>query len=687
MIRRVSMRIVLALCFALGLGAMACNEEREFEGDLPDRSAHFERLDRIFEDEDVDPVCFNENGANFALFVGGQPDLTRSPRQGFDGQDRVSLRGFPDAEDGPLFGHDKCSVNSKNWSGGYYKRIGAPQEMGDWCVKYGLRYDCQATDMTRSEKDLHISYFNGHALPVRRVTICNNETSVDEDGDPIIRTVNGRGKFADQEFTGVGLACVNLNYICPQRVSPGVRVSIANDPDRTIEDKSCDPFGDDLDDPDCAACEAVSVAMQYDFPVGGDRPVVGFIGYRGVGAEAKLMDRIDLDFSGVEDVYETIPNICQNCHGAEPYEPLDPTNPTAEEVDILAQMVPLNPRFAMRDFEQLFEFLEGDRTFEDALMPLEGVTDPAEAQAFIDGDLELKDITSSTRADISGDLIDTLEIDKLILSMGDGAQKVDGLGNIGGGNTDSNAATLKALADVFEDAIGDDELNDVEFHLDREIPDGWVGSQDREDFYRLVAEHCNDSCHLALPGPLAFETYDQFIQYRDTIARDMCNDFSMPHSPESFNLFWTKAEGIGSFSRGDDVEKFLTYEDENWKAISPDPSDCGLPPLALGAATGQVELTSKLVFEKKKASCLVEIVTERTNQGLDDDEVLNLDEVMGRGDDDNASGLLRNCDFICGPAVLPADADAQRYDTAARFNKAQCNEISEQFNLEIPNIQ
>lgn len=650
-----------ALCLALGglvLGTVACQDIQEFETAPPDRSRPFERTDRLFEDDDDNPVCFNDNGVNNSVIINGKVDLTRNPRQGFKGQrgiDDDEIVGFPDRRNGPLFGHEECSVGTKNWAGGYYKAAGMPPTMGEWCEAYGLASDCQSSNLNLIPEgedpfDLQISYFNAHALPVFRVTLCNSDKMKRPDGTPVV----------DPE-TGAGYACVNLNYACPQRVRPGL-LSNAEEGDE-FEDVVCDPFGEDLDDPNCAPCEAVSVVMHYDIPPGGDKPVVVFGAYRGVGGEAPLMDRIDLNFSGVEDTFEVIPNVCQSCHGGHPYEPLDIKDPSATDIDLQAQFLPINPRFALKDNQELFDFVDRKIPFEDAVMDLQPRTPDFDVEVDARGNIDFSKLRlvkkdngafEPLRPDISADMEDTLEINRLIRLISPLA---------------ANEETLRGLDESFRDALESDDvadaLADIELHARDEIPDGWRGNPERENFYRLVAEHCNDGCHLALPPPLDFQSFDSFANYRDVIARDMCNDFSMPHSPESFNLFWSKSERVGDDTRlnkdrngdllafGDeegrrgDVELFLEFEDIGWKAIAPDVDKCGIPGLAV-TFLGNVEFASDLTLDKKKEEC----VKEHTGE-------------IPRG--------FISCNALCNDVVV----ETERFDRAARVNKVICDDLTE----------
>lgn len=588
-------------------------------------------------------------GINNSLLL----DLTRSPRQGIEGRD--NLVGFPDSE-GPLFGSKECSPATKTWAGGYYKRASMPRRMGKWCEKYGLEEDCQAgLGAKNGDPDLQISYFNAHALPVFRITLCN-------DKDFVKNNVPGNGEFADQEFDGVGFACVNLNYICPERVAPGVitlgalqkvveaetgqsfNLNNAEDKvaffravnqlelgvkDDRVQDAVNSPDEDFqliCDNPEadanCQRCEAVSVTMHYDFPRPDDpKPIVVFGAYRGVGESAELMDRIDLNFSGKEEPFETIPNICNSCHGGDPYEPLDPANPDFNDIDMQTQFLPINFRFALEDAQELNDFLNHKIEFDRALM-----TDFARAPEEEDRKYFFKPNGEAAplRLDTSSDLEDTDGINALIAV-------IDPLAY--------NGFTAEALNDTFTPRVGDaDELNKVELHDDDEIPRGWQGKRERENMYRIVAEHCNDGCHLALPPPLDFQSFEDFAQYRSQILNGLCRDYSMPHSPEAFNLFWSRSERITNdkednprlnkgadgalvdFDERDeaderedlrgDVELFLEYEDDGWEPLTnevgTDFGQCRVPPAA-STFNALFEITNFLVLDKKREECIKEL--------------------------------------------------------------------------------
>lgn len=627
-----------------------------------ERDSLFERTDRVFTDDDDDPRCFDPvDGDNNS--IDGQ--LTRGLRQEIAAADcpggtdtdaglldcvGQNQQGHPFA-DAPLQGGELCSPISKLVAGGYYAATGTPATMGEWCVRYGLAPDCQTSDLADAltapdgPRDLQVSYFNAHALPVFRITLCN-------------------------DVEGPGFACVNLNYICPERVPGGIRQGIGAD-GIPLRDALCDPV-----ESDCNACEAVSVTMHYDRPrdldgepIPGTRPIVVFAAYRGVGPDAPLMDRIDLDFSGTEEPHETVPHICNNCHGGVPYAPLDPRAPTLDELDMGSQFLPINPRYALRDKDVLFDYLDGRLPFADALMraasanpraELAAVTDALRAaiaagepspssfgvdpttrrsdgrQAFrtdFVGDLRVIP-GQPARLDLSGDLEDTRRINELILAAD---------------ASPGNATVLGAIDDNL------DAAEYPELHLARELPPDWERAGVAADDYRLVAEHCTDSCHLGLDGEVDFQRFDDFVAYRDTTLFDVCRDYSMPQSPESFNLFWSKSARVGEASRGDDVEALLTLDlGRAWPPlIDAGALDdaCPIPPLVFGAALLQPEFTSPQVLRSKARACRAELAAEG-----------------GRADID--APLLRNCRAICGAAVLDSG-----FEQSAAITARTCEDL------------
>ncbi len=620
--RRVSSGLASVGCGLLVLfAAVGCTED-EGESAPPSRSSSFERTDRIFIDNDDDPACFNADGSNNN--VGG--DLTRSVRQEAGATQRF----------GPLTAGDTCSTNSKTYAGGYYARTDMPATMGEWCVRYGFAPDCRTTDMGRSDEDLQITYFNAHALPVFRVTLCNNETVTDAQGRPIIDGQTGRG-----------VACVNLNFICPERVAGGLKTDANGQVASgvTLAEARCDPTVD----ANCKACEAVSVTMHYDIPVGGTEPTIMFGAYRGVEADAPLMDRIDLNFDGVESPFEVIPNICNNCHGGRAYEPTDFANPTVEDVTLDAQLLPINPRFALRDRDVLLNFYDGVAGIDftrDALMNAAPLTGPLPVRD--DGTVDVEGLivggATPLRFDLSADMDDAYAINRLIL-------KTNPL--------PGNRTTLEAL-DRFTATPTAIPLA----HEAADVPLGWQGVP--LAFYSLVAEHCTDSCHLALPGELGLQRFDEFIGYRKNTFNDMCRDYSMPQSPEAFNLFWSKSSRVGAASRGDDVERFLRFSTAGWDALET-LGDCPIPPLAFGAALGVPEFVSPLVFEKKRAACIIEIAGEKA-RGT---PKLNADNRDG--------GLIRNCEALCSTVVLTSG-----FDQSAALNRAACAALRDEHGLVVP---
>lgn len=640
------MRVVIPIAL---IALCACNDPLAPLRGPSERDSLFQRTDRVFTDDDGDPRCVDPSDGSNATLDGL---LTRGLRQEVDaadcpgdladcgalldaiGQNQIE-HPFPGA---PLRGGALCSPVSKLVAGGYYAALGQPATMGGWCARYGLAPDCQSGDLATAlaaeggPSDLQVSYFNAHALPVSRITLCNQQA-------------------------GEGFACVNLNFICPERVPGGIRKDAGG---LTLAEALCDPG---VDGETCAPCEAVSVTMQYDRPrdadgrpVPGSRPVVGFAAYRGVGPDAPLMDRIDLDFSGVEDPHETVPHICNSCHGGVPYAPLDPRRPTLDELDLGAQFLPINPRYALRDKAELFAFLDDGLAFEDALLrdapltPLVAeieaaiVADPNpssfgvdRARARSDGQPAFRtDLVGGltvtpgqpARLDLSADLDDTRRINALIRTI-DPAP--------------GNDHVLAALDRQFE------EGQIVELHRADEIPPDWRGAVDADD-YRLIGEHCTDSCHLGLDSDVDFSSYDQFVEHRDSTLFDLCRDYAMPQSPESFNLFWSKSSRVGEASRGDDVEALLTRRfGPDWAplmAASALDAECPIPPLVFGAALAQPEFTSPQVLRAKARACRAELVAEGGSAEID-------------------VARLRNCRFVCGAEVLGSGFEQSAAITAA----------------------
>ncbi len=699
----------------LAAGGVACDDEVIFENEPPVRSGLFERTDRVFEDqdkfldEDGNDICVNnindllvrfdeiaefrnsnnnpdddvtveqltdrltefltdpaEIAGSIDLAIGGVPkdneeqiskdvifllavlgtsnsllgDLTQTPRQGIEGRD--DLIGFPDEDDGPLFGSKECSPATKLWAGGYYKATKMPPTMGEWCEKYGFEANCQNGNIRANDgKDLKISYFNAHALPVFRITLCNNDDFVRE----------------EKGFKGVGFGCVNLNYICEERVKPGV-IADATLEQITGETKGSanfreavnalelglndtievngDPVSVICDNPEqdvnCNRCEAVSVTMHYDFVNNSDpRPTVVFGAYRGVDNTAPLMDRIDLSFNGIEEPFEVIPNICNSCHAGHPYEPKDPANPSFEDYNIQSQFLPINYRFALQDAAELKAFLDNKLIFNQSVM-----TDAPRAERPDDVRLFIKDNNTPAPffVDASGDLEDSEKINKFITD-------IDPLAYTGFATDGLN----KSFGAFVNDAIGNDELDAIELHDDDEIPDGWKqgkSGKDGENFYRIVGEHCNDGCHIALPPPLDFQSFDNFKEYRETILRDLCQDYSMPHSPEAFFLFWSRSERVtkdpednirlnknkdyelvdfadrkdeleDGNMRGD-VELFLEFEGPGWEPLINDLEDgldsCDIPPMAT-TFIRTAEITNFAAIAGKRDKCIEELKGER----------------------------------------------------------------------------
>ena len=635
-------------------------------------------------DIDGDLRCFNQNALtnNNLTAPNGQPDLRRSPRQ-----EAGTQQSF-----GPLVGGDTCSVASKAWSGGYYKATAMPATMGEWCRRYGFSEDCQTSlgfedgDVNRPI-DLHISYYNSHALPVRRVTVCNNKFSIKRENGQNVRVIRD-----ENGFTNVGFACVNLNYACPERVQGGIRTDIG--PDRPFEERVCDITdpefaNDDPANPRCAVCEAVSVTMHYDYVPGSDKPIVVFAGYRGVTPDAPLMDRIDLDFSGDETVKETIPNICVNCHGSDAYAPSDVENPSFEDVDIQAQFLPINPRYALRDLEFNNTLLDDLRAqvadptidlqarFEGYLMraaPL-GVPpalDNAQIKALWEADpaapipltglVRGRETVGSTaitvgqplRLDITSDLFDTFEINKLIVG-------IDSL--------PVNIETLQSLETAFAVDRNGVPLSNTEtiklIHVGSEIPADWQAAR---VIYPVIAEHCNDSCHLALPEKLQFDSFEDFTLHRETTLNEMCRDYSMPQSPESFNLMWSKSSRVGIGSRGNDVEQILTFAGPGWEPLVNDLpnglADCPPPPLAVNFL-GAIEFTSPVTFESKLQSCVKEIEMVRTSS------------TPGAIDTNNP--FLPSCKAVCTTAILD---DKQAFNISRdAHNRPACAQLAQEQGL------
>ncbi|MEQ8280749.1 MAG: hypothetical protein RMA76_39360 [Deltaproteobacteria bacterium] len=671
--------------FIIGLALAAtatggCSDPVVVDGADTPRGNHFSDTDRLFVDFDDDPACKNFDGSNSTVknLVAGDfvaNDLTRSIRQ-----EAGTRRGFPDAEAGPLFGGDACSPNSKAWAGGYYAAGGVPPTMGEWCDRYGLSADCQngnfaAHDFTQGPpRDLNINYFNAHALPVFRVTLCNSLDSVDRTGRKVV-----------DPTTGVGFACVNLNYICPERVSgtesyddgrPVPGGLFVEDTSLPLGERRCDPTDPDDLAAGCQACEAVSVTMHYDVPPNGTEPAVIFGGYRGTGRQAELMDRIDLDFDGKEEVFETIPNICNSCHGGAAYAPTSVDAPLPLDVALDSQFLPINPRYALRELEPLQNVLKalkeagGDAraqsvtdVFDASLMrsrPVAEAFDVAANVTIEEGStrIDIDSLTSTVvsapngealgdrvplRADLSADLEDTFEINRLIRLTK---------------TLPVNDETLATL-DVF-DPLGAAERLQL-LHADTEIPAGWSADESQRGFYRIIAEHCNDSCHLALKDELGFADFATFTEYRDTTYNELCRDYSMPQSPESFNLFWSKSSRVGRGSRGNDVEQLLAYEADGWPALSND-GECPIPPLALNVVLKAVEFTSPKLFEEKRAACVVEVDAER---GLSS-PVFDVDDNLTAPN----SGLLQNCAALCSRRIFCGE-----FEESAKANLQVCDEL------------
>lgn len=663
------LQISLVAVFGLSSG---CQELEVLQQEVDvNRGIHFGDSDRLFVDEDGELSCFNTDFLtnNNVTAPNGQPDLRRSPRQ-----EAGSQRMF-----GPLPGGDACSQASKAWSGGYYKTTGMPTTMGDWCRRYGFSSDCQTAigfvdGDVNQPLDLHISYYNSHALPVRRVTVCNNKFSIRREGTENVRVIRD-----ERGFTNVGFACVNLNYACPERVQGGIRPTAEVGLDRPFEERVCDItdpqfVGDGA--PNCGVCEAVSVTMHYDFVPGSDKPIVVFAGYRGVTPDAPLMDRIDLDFSGKETVIETIPNICINCHGSKPYEPGDIENPTVEDVSIQAQFLPINPRYALRDFEFNEQHLSDLNTlvtnnpnldvqalYEQYQMrdtplgtppglTLQAIKDLWEADpgagipltGLVRGSEQVgstaAQVNQPLRLDLTNDLFDAFEINRLIIG-------IDTL--------PVNADTMRALERNFAvDRNGNASQPLALIHVDDEVPSRW---SEARDIYPVVAEHCNDSCHLALQEQLQFETFAEFREHRDITLNELCRDYSMPQSPESFNLLWSKSRRVGNGTRGDDLERLLEFSAPGWAPLVDELenglADCPPPPLAI-TFLGAVEFTSPVSFEAKRAECIEEAAAERERGGAIA----------------TSNPFLTTCRAICSNAIL---GDEQKFNVSRdAFNRPTC---------------
>ncbi len=650
----------LLLCIAPLLLA-GCQDEVQGVRRPYERGSLFQYSDRVLLDDDSDPRCFDPvDGSNNNL----AGLLTRSLRQEISEVDgrvdpadaRATLAAIGNRQpgvpfdDSPLRGGDLCSPVSKLIAGGYYDATGMPPTMGGWCERYGLAPDCQTGGLETilaaedAPRDLQVSYFNAHALPVFRITLCNQQP-------------------------GPGFACVNLNFVCPERLPGGIRIDESGTPlPLPVSEALCDPV-----DAGCNQCEAVSVTMHYDVPrdaagdpVPGAEPMVIFGAYRGVGPDAPLMDRIDLDFSGVEDPHETIPNICNDCHGGQAYAPLDARSPTLDELDMQAQFLPINPRYALRDKAELFAFLDEGLAFDEALMRVEPATALQALQTVLgraDGAVEFFGVSGAQRADgqrlfdtrlvgdlqvvpgqparldISGDLADTRAINRLILTT-------DPLP----GNATVLAATIADLDRLLDGGEAYPEL-----HRQAELPPDWAAAGVDPADFRLVAEHCTDSCHISLVGEVDFQQFDAFVEYRESTFFDLCRDYAMPQSPESFNLFWSKSDRVGEASRGDDVEALLT------RAIGPGWAplltareldvECPIPPLVFGAALAQPEFTSPQVLRGKARACRAELAAEG-------------------GAADIETPRLRNCRAICADVVLDSG-----FEQSAAITGATCDAL------------
>ena len=208
-----------------------------------------------------------------------------------------------------------------------------------------------------------------------------------------------------------------------------------------------------------------------------------------------------------------------------------------------------------------------------------------------------------------------------------------------------------------------------------------------------------------MPPPLDFQSFDQFAKYRDTIAADLCKDYSMPHSPEAFNLFWSRSERatgkkednprlnkndnyeLVPFDERDeaseraalrgDVELFLTFEDVGWAPLTQefgtDFAGCPVPPATTNFVGNVFEITSPLVIARKREACIQEKLGNAPAGRFEPDSDVAKEVIQARGG--ALPGALK-CVEMCGDA-LTGDASAFPFDASTDVNKRVCNNLVE----------